>query len=219
MKVRNEVRETWNILADSWTNLRTKPLDEVLEFSKIVENGRVLDIGCGNCRNLIPFIGRGVKCIGLDFSQGMIKQSKLFLKRRNLKASLIIGDIENLPIKSESIENILCLATLHHVPTRESRIMSLSEIKRVGKKNCRILISVWKRYQKRFFWKLLVSFLKRHYGDVWVEWDYHGKIYKRFYHLYTRKELQDNIQKTELNIEKIWEDKRGNIWCLVRKSF
>jgi len=210
-------KQTWNVLADSWTNLRVRPYDEVLEFSKTVERGLVLDVGCGNSRNLVPFIWKKMKCIGLDFSQGMIKQSKLFLKRRNLKANLIVGDIENLPIKSESIENIMCLATLHHVPTRESRIISLSEIKRIGKENCKILISVWKRHQERFLWKLFVSFLKGHYSDVWVKWDYHGKIYKRFYHLYTRKELQDDIQKAKLNIEKTWEDKKGNIWCLVRR--
>lgn len=212
-----DLQKTWDILADSWTNLRVRPWEEVLEFSKTVEKGFVLDIGCGNCRNLIPFIKNNVDCIGMDFSKGMIKQAKLFLKRRELKTNLVIGNFTNIPFKSESIPTIICNAVLHDVYLKEDRNESLKELERIAKTDCKILLSVWDRYQKRFVWPLIRSFLSGRYADIWVNWNYHGKIYKRFYHLYTEKELRKDIEDIGFKVEKSWNDKKGNIWFLIRK--
>ena len=84
-------------------------------------------------------------------------------------------------------------------------------MKRVGIK---ILMSEWKRWQPRFIWQLIKSFFFSHFADVYVDWNYHGKIYKRFYHLYTKKELEDDLKEVGLKIEKIWYD-GGNIWSSV----
>lgn len=211
------IRHTWDILADSWTNLRVRPWEEIVEFSKTVNKGSVLDIGCGNCRNLVPFLKKRIGCIGMDFSKGMIKQAKLFLKRKDLKTNLIIGDFRNIPFKSESITTIVCNAVLHDIYLKEERTRSLRELRRISKNNCKILLSVWKRYQKRFIWLLIRSFFSGNYADIWVDWNYHDKVYKRFYHLYTKKELKDDLKKVRFNIEKIWEDDKGNIWSLMKK--
>ncbi len=215
--MKNNLKQTWNVLADSWTNLRVRPWEEALEFSKSIEKGPLLDIGCGNCRNLIPFLWKGLKCIGMDFSKGMIKQAKLFLKRRDLKTNLIIGDFRNIPLKSGCIPTIICNAVLHDIYLKKERTRSLIEMKRISKNNSKILLSVWNRNQKRFIWPLIRSFFSGRFADIWVSWNYHGTIYKRFYHLYTKKELKNNLENIEFNVEKMWEDKKRNIWCLVRK--
>jgi ubiquinone/menaquinone biosynthesis C-methylase UbiE len=204
-------KKVWNTIADSWTHLRTKPEVEVIRFSKTINKGPILDAGCGNCRNLIPFLLSGYYSIGMDFSKGMIREAKKFLKRKNLKSNLVVGDLVQLPFKKNCCSSIICIRSLHHVNTKESRIESLNEMKRVGKK---ILMSEWKRWQFRFFWKLIFSLFKGKFGDVTVDWNYHGKKIKRFHHLYTKEELEEDLNKAELKIDKIWEDK-GNIWCLV----
>ena len=202
-------REVWDVIADSWTNLRVIPDKVVVDFSRRA-SGSVLDVGCGNCRNLVPLLKKGLKCVGMDYSKAMIREAKKFLKRRNLSAMLVVGDICFLPFKKGTFQNILCIRTLHHLETRNLRIKALQEMKRVGK---RILITVWKKWQTRFLLKLLTSFFS---SDIYVDWKYHGRIYKRFYHLYTKRELEKDLITANLKIEKIWEDKIGNICSLIR---
>ena len=204
-------KEVWNRLADSWTNLHIKPEEDVIKISKIVNTGPILDAGCGNCRNLIPFIEKYFFCFGMDFSNDMIREGKKFLSRKKLNTNFVICRLNNIPFKKGSFLLIICIRTLHHLKTRELRLKALEEMKRIGIK---ILLSEWKRWQFRFFFKLIKSFFEGNFADVYVDWNYHGKIYKRFYHLYTKKELEGDLKKVRLKIEKIWYD-NGNIWSLV----
>ena len=203
-------REIWEILADSWTNLHTKPEEEVIKFSKRINKGPILEVGCGNCRNSLPFLERKFYCVGLDFSKGMIREAKKLLKKNKLKESLVIGNLVDLPFKKGTFLSIICIRTLHHLEARENRLKALKEIKRVGIK---FLMSGWKRWQLRFFWNLIKSFFSGHFADIYVDWNYHGKIYKRFYHLYSKKELENDLKEVGFKNFKIWDDKRGNIWC------
>jgi ubiquinone/menaquinone biosynthesis C-methylase UbiE len=203
-------REIWEILADSWTNLHTKPEEEVIKFSKRINKGPILEVGCGNCRNSLPFLERKFYCVGLDFSKGMIREAKKLLKKNKLKESLVIGNLVDLPFKKGTFLSIICIRTLHHLEARENRLKALKEIKRVGIK---ILMSGWERWQLRFFWNLIKSFFSGHFADIYVDWNYHGKIYKRFYHLYSKKELENDLKEVGFKNFKIWDDKRGNIWC------
>lgn len=209
-------KEVWNTLADSWTNLRVRPYPEVIEFSKKWSNGPVLDIGCGNCRNLIPFLEKGKKCVGLDFSEKMGDMARKFLEKRGYSAQIKVSDMVNLPFENESIGTVICNSTLQSITKKDDRVKALYEIKRVMKKDSRILLSTWNRYQKRFYLKIIGSLFRKNKFDVWVDWNYHGKTYKRFYHLYSRKEIENELKFVGLDIEKVWLSK-GNIWVIVRK--
>jgi len=207
-----EQRDVWETVADSWTNLYNKPEKEIIDISKKINKGPILDLGCGNCRNSLPFLERKIDCVGLDFSKGMIREAKKLLKKNKLKESLVIGNLVDLPFKKGSFLLVMCIRTLHHVETRENRIKALKEMKRVGIK---FLICGWERWQSRFIGYLIKSFFKGHFADVYVDWNYHGKIYKRFYHLYTKEELENDLRNVGFKSFKIWDDKRGNIWCWI----
>ena len=207
------LRSVWDRIADSWTNLRPRPEPNVLEFSKDCK-GLVVDIGCGNCRNLIPFKG---KLVGIDFSKNMVKEAKKFCERRDMNVFLVIGDAVNLPIKDGVANCIIYTSVISHIKKREDRIRSLEEVRRVAKVDAKIILSIWNRWQKRFFLKLIISFLKGEYPNVYVDWNYHGKVYKRFYHLYTKSEMKKDLEEVGFIIERIFKDKKGGIWFLVRK--
>jgi len=204
-------KEVWDRLSDSWTHLRTKSDSVVTDLSKKINQGPIIDLGCGNCRNLMPFLQKGIYCVGMDFSRGMIRESKRFLGKKKLNAKLVVGNLDNIPFKKGSFLLVLCVRSLHHLETNGLRLKALKEMKRIGIK---ILMCEWKRWQLRFVWQLTKSFFEGHFADVYVDWDYHGRIYKRFYHLYTKKELEDDLKSVDLKIEKIWYDD-GNIWSLV----
>jgi ubiquinone/menaquinone biosynthesis C-methylase UbiE len=211
------LQETWDILADSWTNVRAWPYPEVKGFSKKVEKGLVVDIACGNCRNLLPFTKKSLPCVGMDFSRGMIKEAKKYAKRKNMKIDLIIGDLTNLPFKEDVASTIIYTSSITHLRTKKERLKSLEESKRIGKEDFRMILSIWNRWQLKFLWKLLKAFLFGKYPNVYVDWNYHGVIHKRFYHLYSKKEMLKDLEKVGLKTERIIKDDHGGIWFWVRR--
>lgn len=222
-EIRNKTRKVFDIIADSWSNLYTIPIEQVKEFCLFAKKtGLVLDIGCGNGRNLIPFLERGFPAVGIDFSKNMIKEAKKFLEKRNLKAKLLVADVLNLPFKDSKFDYIIYVSTLHHLPSRKLRIKSLKEVKRVLKPDGKVLISVWKRRPAKYLLQRIkcIGEKKKEFGDVWIGWKYHGKIYKRFYHLYSLKELESDIKISGLNIESIYSESikgRHNIFAKCSK--
>lgn len=213
--MKEDMKLVWDTIADSWSRLRTRPWEELVTFSKKVEGKIVLDIGCGNGRNLIPFEGK--ERIGIDFSKGMIREARKFLGKRGKKVSLVVGDFTALPLKSEAADIIISNAVLHDIYPKIQRKKAIEELKRIAKKRSTILISVWGRWQKRFVFPLIKSLFTGRYPDVWVGWNYKGKVYQRFYHLYTKKELENELKNLSLNPKKCWKDNKGNIWVLIKK--
>ncbi|OGI15808.1 hypothetical protein A3K63_00360 [Candidatus Micrarchaeota archaeon RBG_16_49_10] len=193
-----------------------KPCPEVVEFSKSEVKGPVLDIGCGNCRNLIPFLEKGERCFGLDFSEKMIEIARKFLKRRDFEARLKVGDMTELPFENDSMGTVISNSALHCLTKREDRLKALFEMKRVLKKNSMMLVSVWSPYHKKIFWKALLSLFTKNRLEVWVDWDYHGEKYSRSYYLYTKKKVREDMKFAGFSVEKVWLSK-GNVWVLARR--
>jgi len=212
-EIKKKLRETWTIIADSWTHLRTRPLPEVIDFcSSVDKKGLVLDIGCGNCRNLLPFLERKFPCMGFDFSRSMIREAKKFLKRRGFSSGLLIADFTHLPFTDKVFDCVLFTRALHHIPTKKARIETLKEVSRTIKLNGKILVTVWKRYYPRFLTDIFSNLFEKkfEFGDTWKKWTYHGKVYKRFYHLYNFKEFEQELKESNLKIKSIFKD-NGNI--------
>lgn len=70
------------------------------EIVKITKNTSILEIGCGEGGNLIPFYKIGCKkIVGIDMSKSKIKNGKVFFKE-------IKGDPENLKFICNDIYNI-----------------------------------------------------------------------------------------------------------------
>lgn len=200
MKEMKKLKDIYDTIADSWSNLRTHPEKEVIEFSENVEVGFILDMGCGNCRNLLPFLEKDFVCSGMDFSKSMIKEAKKYLRKKGMKVNLLIGNVIHPPFRTNAFKHVQFVRTLSHIPSGELRLSALEEIKIICKE--KILISVWKK--------------KNDESDVWIDWNYHGKKYKRFYHLYSEEEFERDLRKTGFTIEKMWNDEKGNVWCIVK---
>ena len=198
------LRKVYDIIADSWTNLRNKPEKEVVEFAKN-KKGLILDLGCGNCRQSIPFLENNCRCVGVDFSSSMIKQAKKFLEKKKFKMDFVLANVYELPFKKNSFDYSIYIRTFSNLPTKEMRLKSLKELKRICKKD--ILFSVWKGDSE----------------DKYVNWNYYGKKLKRFYHLYTMEELKSDLKSAKIKPKKIsydskrkyGTDKVGNIWCNI----
>ena len=81
---------------------------------------RALDIGCGNgilsrgLRTLVPDV------VGIDIEKAMIALAKSETDSSIENLEYILGDALTYPLKTESFDAIVCVATLHHMDTAQS---------------------------------------------------------------------------------------------------
>ena len=112
--------------------------------------------------------------IGIDNCHNFIKICKL----KDL--NVILGNMDDLPLETNSGIGLICIAAFHHLKTVELRLKTLAEFKRVLIKGSRLMISVWSINQGDH------KKLKFVYGDNLVPWTKHGKTHQRYYYIFKK---------------------------------
>lgn len=183
-------KEVWDNIAKEYRGYHRKLWSPVKDFIKN-NKGVFLDIGCGN----FPTHSSKKEIIGLDIS---LEQLKLGKGKR------VQGNMISLPFKSKTFDNVLFIASLHNIKQRKK---ALKEANRVLKNNGKIFISVWNRFQKRFFPKNLIT------SKITLPF---GK-YPRYYHLYSKVSLKKDVKHSGFEIIKILKEK-NNIFLIGTKK-
>lgn len=200
------IEENWDLIAESFDSTRLKPWPQCIDFiEKLPKTDLIADLGCGNGRHLLPAAKHCKMAIGLDISVALLKIVKRKVDAQKLEnVHLIHSNVLNIPIKDDCIDSILFIATLHNIPKRDNRIQALNEVRRILKKDGRALISVWSRWQDKYRTKFIKNFFKertnKEFGDIDIYWRQNGLDVPRFYHLYSKKEFQEDIKKSSLKI-------------------
>lgn len=90
-------------------------------------NATVLDVGCGNGLWAQTALGLTPEAtvIGLDASPGM---AAIF--RQRVGASAGVGDITRLPVRSETVDTVLALWMLYHVPDKAAALREVARVLR-----------------------------------------------------------------------------------------
>lgn len=112
------------------------------EHSNISKGDAVLDLGSGagnDCFIARSIVGDTGKVTGLDFTDEMLEKAKLNNQKAGYKnINFIKGDIENIPLDSDSFDVVISNCVLNLVPDKEK---AFSEIKRVLKPNAHFCVS------------------------------------------------------------------------------
>ncbi len=208
MRDRKEIMKVFDKIANDFSIKRRKIWKSIDELSPF--NGDIiLDLGAGGGRNSKYVFKKGAKLvIAADFSRKMLENLLLNLKKEERENIIPIRcDAIYLPFRSSIFDKILYIATLHHIPNKEMRRISIKECHRVLKKGGRILITTWSLIQMRFLKKIpymIYMYIKGYeFGDIYVPW---GKE-KRFYHLFTIRELKSLVKECGFIIEKVYGEK------------
>ena len=217
----------YNKIAEDYNLKRKKPwrpLENYLNFLKNEGhgfNGLNLDLGCANGRNFKIFKNDLNKLIGIDNSLEFLKIARDDLRKFNSdNIQIILGDIQYLPIRSKVIENIFSIASFHHIKGNQVRKNALLQIFRLMKDNGYFLLTIWRRWQKKyrkyFFYDKLNRILfprykkkqrelnLKEFGDKNVPWtissDKSGekRIYERFYHFFSKAEVKRLLKSFKL---------------------
>ena len=182
------VKNVYENIANHFDNTRTYTWSWIDEFlNNLNLNSTVYDIGCGNGRNMLK---KNLHFIGVDNCENFVK----ICHKKNL--NVINANMINIPLLNNSADAIMCIAVFHHLSTEKLRLDALLEMKRLIKKNGKILLSVWSINQPRKTRRVFNS-----YGNNIVLWNNNkGKIYERYYYIFKLEEIKDLFKKVGLTI-------------------
>lgn len=140
----------YTIMSDDYSNLKGYNKDADLglgcglptEFAKIKQGDTVLDLGSGagnDCFIARAETGEKGKVIGLDFSDEMLIKAKENVAKLGFQnVEFVKGDIEEMPIDSNSVDVVVSNCVLNLVPDKKK---AFNEINRVLKDKAHFSVS------------------------------------------------------------------------------
>lgn len=218
----------YNEIADEFNVYRVKVWPCVARFlAKFNSNQLLLDIGCGNGKNMIGYNNLQFK--GIDFSDKMVE----ICQSKNL--DVIEASMTSIPFEDNMFDGFIAVASYHHLMNDTDRSLALTSMYRVMKPNSMGLIVVWAEEQDmytysskkqqnnqvtKFNFKKEPHKITSKFGfDEMVLWkSKNGKHYERYYHIYSKDDLKNEINSFEprFTIQDVgWE--RGNWFVIVKK--
>ena len=224
----------FNKIAKDYHSKRRKPwrpLEFFLNHLKkkgYLFTGINLDLGCANGRNFKILGTYPNKLIGIDLSLEFLKIAHECLTDKSQYSELesnfiqiLLGDIKHLPIRTDSIDNIFSIATIHHIKNRSDRKKTFLQFNNSMKKKGYLIITVWRKWQKEYRGYFFLDWLKRNlsrkhkrkkkingleeFGDKYVPWtdSQEKETYNRFYHFFSKHEIKKLLKIFEIKDFKI----------------
>lgn len=217
---------TWERIAESFSETRNRPWDQVIDFlDTLPDDSTLLDVACGNGRHSVIARKRGMRVLGVDASTELADIAQDRLREAGDQAprgaEVITGSAVHLPLARNTVDHALFIAALHHIPGRKRRIKALREIRRVLRPRGMALVTVWARWQDRFadhYIKELVRHLPRklalgdkapEFGDILVPWQGDEM---RFYHLMSLRETVLTCKAAGFFVSDAWSEKLASDW-------
>ncbi|MEA1932059.1 MAG: methyltransferase domain-containing protein [Euryarchaeota archaeon] len=193
-----DLQGVYDRIADHFAKTREYAWPEVESFisdelDRCDSLDRALDLGCGNGRHAQALAEAGADVVGLDVSRGLLTEARERATGRGFVVDLVHGDASRLPFLNDAFSQIVYVATLHHLRTREARRQSLSAVGRVLAPGGRSLVSVWSTAHDRFD--------AEEGFDTTVDWTLPGgEQVGRYYHIYDPEEFRADLEAAAVEV-------------------
>lgn len=129
-----------------------------------VSTGRTVEVGSGTGRFTRVVAPRTDEYVIVDVAAQMLKAANQAVP----KTCPLMGDATNLPLQSRSVDTLVCLNVLNHVPAFDK---ALSEFARVLKPNGKLLVNFNNVQSPYFLPGMIVNRRKRAFrADVFSHW-------------------------------------------------
>ncbi len=172
----------FNQIAPGWYNFWQRSIfrNELEALAQRWQKGKLLNLGCAHGPDFLPFI-LSFELYGIDFSAQMLRLARKYSRKFNFAVNLSLADVSSLPHPDETFDWAISVATYHHIKGKKEQQRALSELGRVLAPGAEAFITVWNRWQHRFWFKR---------KEVTVPWRTGGKTLKRYYYLFSYPELE-----------------------------
>ncbi|KAK6534242.1 tRNA methyltransferase, has a role in tRNA modification [Arthrobotrys megalospora] len=233
------VHQVYDKIAEHFSATRYKPWPIVHEFLTTLPPGSVgVDVGCGNGKYLN--VNPNVFIVGSDRCENLVKIAKDQAPTQDVATA----DILSQPHRPSSFDFALSIAVIHHLSSPERRVEAIASILELLKPagEGRALLYVWALEQKnsRRGWD------ENSEQDVLVPWvltkqfkepakkagsseppgtveseegadSEESKPFLRYYHLYKKGELEENVESAGGKVLKSGYEK-DNWWAIVERA-
>lgn len=96
-------------------------------FTEISNRTKVLEIGCGDGGNLLPFAEKGCQVLGIDISESRIKVAKENFAKRNMASKFIQSNIFESKING-NFDIILVHDVIEHINQKQQLLNAISKL-------------------------------------------------------------------------------------------
>jgi ubiquinone/menaquinone biosynthesis C-methylase UbiE len=171
------VKDVYNNIAEKFSNTRYKAWNSTEKFiEKLEKNTKVLEVGCGNGKNLD--LRNDIEFYGCDIS------TKLLDICREKKLNVKECDGCDLDYEDNYFDSVFSVAVIHHLSTMERRIKFLEEMCRVVKRGGNIFFQVWSIDEPKYHKSKEINKY-----DRFVLFNYDDCVYERYYHFFDLDEM------------------------------
>ncbi len=197
------IRETFDRIAPGWYGFRHRSIftRELQELASRWKMGRLLNLGCAHGPDFVPF-KESFELHGIDLSFEMLKLARKYSAKFSFYAHLLQGDVTCLPYRDSGFDFAISVATYHHLNTQEKRLKALRELNRVLRPGGEAFITVWNRWQPRFWLSG---------KEVAVPWRSRNGTLYRYYYLFTYGEIQRLVKEAGMTVMEAFPE-RGFRW-------
>jgi ubiquinone/menaquinone biosynthesis C-methylase UbiE len=116
------------LISDSWVGEFEKNLLNKFLLMIKISKPKVLDIGCGNGKDTYFFQQKGCSAVGIDFSEGMLKEAQNLFAHCKFHQM----DMRNLEFSNDLFDGIWANGCIYHV-SKKDFVKVLKEVIRVLK--------------------------------------------------------------------------------------
>ena len=186
------IKEVFDQIAPSWYNFRHHSIfrRELEALAARWGEGRLLNLGCAHGPDFLPF-KPVFELHGADLSTEMLRFARKYSSKFDFRVHLTAADVRSLPYCDNTFDFAVSVATYHHVKGKADKLAALRELKRVLKPGGEAFITVWNRWQPRFWFKG---------REVAVPWRTREKTLYRYYYLFTYFELESLVNEAGLEV-------------------
>ncbi|OHA69226.1 MAG: hypothetical protein A3B24_00315 [Candidatus Wildermuthbacteria bacterium RIFCSPLOWO2_01_FULL_48_16] len=180
------LRETYNRIAEEWhkdhqqEDWWVEGTDKFISFLKPGDS--VLDVGCGGGTKYAYLVKKGLRVVGIDFSEKMIE----IAKREVPEGTFLVLDLGDVDKLDYLFDGIFMQAALLHVPKKEV-IGKLEKLTKKLKVGGYLYVGVKERKPEGVE------------EEIKTEDDY-GYPYERFFSYFTTDEVESYLRKAGLEV-------------------
>ena len=193
------------------TNASDSPvpaIDSAFVARHLTPPGRVLDLGCGVGRSLIPLAQRGFEAVGVDLSEAMLNEARTNAEQVGVRLHLVRANIVELDaLQSASFDYCLCMfGTLGMISGAANRQRVLAHVHRLVRAGGLFLVHVHNRHfeiwtaegRKRLIRDCWAALRGRETGERILP--PHQGVANLYMHLFSRTEVIRCLERANLKI-------------------
>lgn len=207
-KIIQQTRDVYNQIAPEFSGSRTGVWNDMRHLVSFLKKGdRVVDLGCGNGRLYQLLRDLQVAYVGIDQAENLIN----YAKKQYPDLPFVAAPMAETGLPDASADAICAVASFHHLPSEETRLQALQEMKRVLVPGGKILMLNWNLYSDWAKGKG-GAFVPDVQGDCMIPFRIASRknLGTRYYHSFTLEELAALCEKVGLTIEQQYYMKEGN---------